>query len=78
MADDPAFAMLANRGHALDRTLKAVEGMASAGCDQIESLVVFVSTNFTGRHTEILSRIFESPAGLMLPLALTEYFPPDP
>jgi len=32
VADDPAFAVLANRGHRLDRALEAVENMTYTGC----------------------------------------------
>jgi len=48
----PAFAVLAYRSDGLDGTLEAVESMARAGGDQIETLVVLVSTNFTGRHSK--------------------------
>jgi hypothetical protein len=52
--NDPALAVLANRGHRLNRTLEAVEDVTSAcGC-QFETLVVFVATNFTGSHIKKL------------------------
>lgn len=50
VADNPTFAVLANRGQGLDCTLKAVESVTSASSYQFETFVVFVSTNFTGRH----------------------------
>jgi hypothetical protein len=50
VANDPAFAVLANRGHRLDRALEAVENMTCTGGRHLESLVVLVATNFTSRH----------------------------
>lgn len=52
VADDPAFAVLANRGHRLDRALEAVENMTYTGCRHLESLVVLVATNFTNGHVQ--------------------------
>src|SRR5919198_164010 len=51
----PAFAMLTYRSHSLDGAFEAVEGVASACSNQFETLVVFVSANFTGRHSKFLS-----------------------
>ncbi|MGE5113486.1 MAG: hypothetical protein ACM3JB_21700 [Acidobacteriaceae bacterium] len=52
VANDPTFAVLANRGHRLDRALEAVENMTCTGRRHLESLVVLVATNFTGRHVQ--------------------------
>jgi hypothetical protein len=50
MAYHSALAVLANRGHGLDRTLEAVEDVTSACGYQFETLVVFVTTHFTSSH----------------------------
>jgi hypothetical protein len=50
VANDPALAVLANRGNGLNRALEAVESVTSAGGYQFETLVVFVATNFTSSH----------------------------
>jgi len=52
VANDAAFAVLANRGHRLDRALEAVENMTCTGGHHLESLVVIVATNFTSRHVQ--------------------------
>jgi hypothetical protein len=87
--NDPALAVLANRGHGLNRTLEAVEDVTSTcGC-QLEALVVFVATNFTGSHIKNSFHGFEkakqaSPVSretktIPMPLlARTRYFPLDP
>jgi hypothetical protein len=51
VANDPALAVLANRGNGLNRALEAVESVTNAGGYQFETLVVFVATNFTSSHT---------------------------
>jgi hypothetical protein len=50
MAYHSALAMLTNRGNGLNRTLKAVERVACARSDQLESLIVFITANFAFRH----------------------------
>lgn len=50
MADDSAFAVFANRRNGLNRTFKTVECVPSASGNHIESLVVFVATNFACCH----------------------------
>ena len=58
--DHPALAVLADRGHGLDRALKAVESVMDAGYYQFETFVVFIATNFTNSHTSLLLILFES------------------
>ena len=52
--DHPALAVLANRGHSLDRALEAVESVMDAGYYQFETFVVFIATNPAGGHTNLL------------------------
>jgi hypothetical protein len=52
VADDPTFAVLANRSHRLDCALETVENMMCAGSRYLECLVVVVATNFTSRHVQ--------------------------
>ncbi len=52
VADDPAFAVLADRGHRLDCALETVENMMCAGSRHLESLIVVVATNLTSRHVQ--------------------------
>jgi len=52
VADDPAFAVLANWGHCLDRALEAVENMTCASGCHLKSLVVLVATNFASGHVQ--------------------------
>src|SRR3954470_96720 len=54
VADDLAAAVLAHRGHLVDRTLEAVEGVPRAGRDHLERLVVLIATDFTRRHGDLL------------------------
>ena len=54
VADHPAFAMFANGCDGLDRTFEAVEGMPRARGNQLEALVVVISTNFAFCHKELL------------------------
>jgi hypothetical protein len=53
MADDSAFAVLANRGHRLDRTLEAVEDMTRTGRNNLEALVVIIAANFARGHIDL-------------------------
>src|SRR5215467_4284620 len=50
MADNPAFAMFANRRNRLNRTLKAAKCVPRSGRNQIERFVGLNSANFTFRH----------------------------
>jgi len=50
VADHPAFAMFANGCDGLDRTFEAVEGMPRARGNQLETLVIVISTNFALCH----------------------------
>jgi hypothetical protein len=59
MANDPAFAVFANRGHGLDRALEAVKRVMRVGRYQFETSVVFVATNFTGSHSKTPFTAFE-------------------
>ena len=52
LAYHSAPAVLANWGHGLDRALETIEDVASAGSDQFETLVAFVTTHFTDSHKE--------------------------
>jgi hypothetical protein len=54
VSDHFAFAVLANRSDSLDCAFKAVEGVSRAGCNQIETLVIVVATNFAFCHNELL------------------------
>ena len=54
VADHPALAMFANGCDGLDRTFEAVEGMPRARGNQLEALVVVISTNFASCHKELL------------------------
>jgi hypothetical protein len=47
-----AFAVLANRSDSLDCAFKAVKCVSRAGCNQIETLVIVVATNFAFCHNE--------------------------
>jgi hypothetical protein len=46
----PAVAMLANGRDSLNRAFKAVERMFLPGSNQLKSLIVIVTTNFTRGH----------------------------
>jgi hypothetical protein len=50
MADHTALAMFANRRNRLNGTLEAVKCMPRSGRDQLESLIVFITTDFASRH----------------------------
>jgi hypothetical protein len=54
VADHPAFAMFANGCDSLDSTFEAVEGMPRARGNQLETLVIVISTNFASCHKEFL------------------------
>jgi len=54
MANDPASAVLANRGNGLNGALETVECVARAGRNQVKTLVVVISTNFTNWHSASL------------------------
>jgi hypothetical protein len=54
VADHPAFAMFANGCDSLDSTFEAVEGMPRARGNQLETLVIVISTNFASCHKELL------------------------
>jgi hypothetical protein len=48
--DDPALAVLTDRGNGLNCTLKAVECVVRSSRNQLESLVVFITADFAFRH----------------------------
>src|SRR6266498_3525510 len=54
MANDLALAMLTDRGHRMNGALQTVERVFHAGRDQLETLVVVVSANFTLGHWKSL------------------------
>ncbi len=54
VSDHPAFAVLANRRNGLNCALKAIESVTGSGGYQFETLVVLVSTNLAGGHTNLL------------------------
>jgi hypothetical protein len=51
MANDPRSAVLANRGNGLNGALETVECVSRAGSNQLKTLVVVISTNFTNCHS---------------------------
>src|SRR5215472_18344203 len=51
MANDPASAVLANRGHGLNGALETVECVPRAGSNHFKTLVVVISTDFTNCHS---------------------------
>ena len=51
VADDPAFAMWANRRQGVDGTLEAVKRVVLSGNDNVKRLVIFIFANFAFRHT---------------------------
>jgi hypothetical protein len=48
------IAMFANGCDGLDRTFEAIEGMPRARGNQLETLVIVISTNFASCHKELL------------------------
>jgi hypothetical protein len=50
VSDYSALAVLADRGHLLDGTFKAVEGVAHAGSFHDERLIVIVPTDLASSH----------------------------
>src|SRR5438128_1885811 len=54
MSNHSAFAVLANRRNRLNCALEAIESVTNSGGYQFETLVVLVSTNLTGGHTNLL------------------------
>ena len=54
VSDYPTVAVFANWRHGLDCALKAVEGLSRASGDDIETLVIIVSTNLTSGHKKLL------------------------
>jgi len=53
MSDDPTLAMRANRRQRVYRALEAIEGVVLPCNDNVESLVIFVFTNFAFSHTKV-------------------------
>jgi hypothetical protein len=54
VSDYSAVAVFANWRHGLDCALKAVEGVSRACGDDIETLVIIVSTNLASGHKKLL------------------------
>jgi hypothetical protein len=52
VTDNLAVAVFAGRSKSLDRTFKTVERMSRIRRNNLESLIVFVATNFALRHYE--------------------------
>src|SRR5262249_10822830 len=50
VSDHFAAAVLTNRSDRMDRTFEAIEGVASASRDDLKSLVIIISADFTTRH----------------------------
>ena len=50
VADDAAAAMLAARRQGVNCAFEAVEGVLSTGHHDLETLVIFISTDFTLSH----------------------------
>ncbi len=56
MANDPAFAVFANRGDRLNGTLETVEYVPCTRRGQFEGLVVLIATDFAFCHLPPRSR----------------------
>ena len=50
VAEDAAFAVIADRGEDMDRTLEGVEAVGFALDDEIKTFVIFVSAVMAGFH----------------------------
>lgn len=54
VANDAAVAMLASRGHGMDRALERIERAATIALDDVEGVAVVVSAYITGFHGTLL------------------------
>ena len=53
VADDPAFAMRANRRECVDCALEAVKDVVLVGNNYLKCLVIFIFANFAFSHIQI-------------------------